>query len=153
MPNRYPTFFTRDPLSGAFWCVAGTVGLVNLGRSTSPWILWPIFFLWLYLTVYRNVMRSMRLNKKGYFSGRRLNEHWVYEEMQGRDAVALILPVVRTGHGRVELFIPTDSEWRATVPSWAWERRSEIAARIAEAWKPTDFHLPKDLAMERDAVR
>ena len=98
-------------------------------------------------------MRSMRLNKKGYFSGRRLNEHWVYEEMQGRDAVALILPVVRTGHGRVELFIPTDSEWRATVPSWAWERRSEIAARIAEAWKPTDFHLPKDLAMERDAVR
>ena len=95
----------------------------------------------------------MRLNKKGYFSGRRLKKHWVYEEMQGRDAVALILPVVRTGYGRVELFIPTDSEWRATVPSWAWERRSEIAARIAEAWKPTDFHLPKDPAMERDAVR
>jgi hypothetical protein len=53
MANRYPTFFTRDPLPGAFWCVAGTIGLINLGRSTSPWILWPIFFLWLYATVYR----------------------------------------------------------------------------------------------------
>jgi hypothetical protein len=28
------------------------------------------------------------------------------------------------------------------VPSWAWERRSEIAVRIAEGWKSKDFHLP-----------
>jgi hypothetical protein len=70
-------------------------------------------------------MRSMRRNKKGYFSGRRLNEQWVYEEIQGRDAVALILPVTRTGHGRVELFIPTDPKWRATVPSWLATLRSE----------------------------
>ena len=145
MANRYPTFFTRDPLSGAFWCVAGTVGLINLGRSTSPWILWPIFFLWFYATLYRGVIRSMRLSKRGYFSGRRLNEHWVYEEMMDRNVVALILPVTRTGHGRVELFIPTDSEWRAIVPSWAWDRRSEIATRIAEGWKQMDFHLPSDL--------
>ena len=131
MANRYPTFFTRDLLSGAFWCIAGTVGLVNLGRSTSPWILWPIFFLWLFSTVYRSVIRSMRLDKKGYFSGRRLNEHWIYEEIQGCDVLALILPVTRIGH-RVELFIPTDSEWRATVPYWARERRTEIAWRIAE---------------------
>jgi hypothetical protein len=145
MASRYPTFFTRDPLSGAFWCVASTVGLINLGRFTTPWILWPIFFLCLYATVYRNVMRSMLLNKKGYFSGRRMNEHWLYEEMQDRKVAALILPIVRTEIGRQELFIPTDSVWRATVPGWAWERRSEIASRIAERWKPRDFHLPNDL--------
>jgi hypothetical protein len=148
MANRYPTAFTRDPLSGAFWCVAGTVGLINFGRFTPPWILWPIFFLWLYATVYRSVTRSMQLNKKGYFSGRRMNEHWVYEEMQGHDVVALILPTAHTGPGHRELFIPTDPEWRAAVPSWAWERRSEIATRIAEGWKPKDFHFPKDLSSD-----
>jgi hypothetical protein len=144
MANRYPTFFTRDPLSGAFWCVACTVGLVNLGRFTTPWVLWPLLFLWLYITVSRSVTRSMRLNKKGYFSGRRLNEHWIYEEMQGNSVAALMLPVANTEPGHWELFIPTDSEWRATVPSWAWERRTEIAARIAEGWKLKDIHLPKD---------
>jgi hypothetical protein len=86
----------------------------------------------------------MRLNKKGYFSGRRLNEYWIYEEMQGNSVAALMLPVANTEAGHWELFIPTDSEWRATVPSWAWERRAEIAARIAEGWKLKDIHLPKD---------
>jgi hypothetical protein len=90
-------------------------------------------------------MRSILLNKKGYFSGRRMNEHWIYEEMQDRKVAALILPIVRTEIGRQELFIPTDAVWRATVPEWARERRSEIAPRIAERWKSRDFHLPNDL--------
>jgi hypothetical protein len=144
MEYRYRTFFTRDPLAGMFWTVAITVGGVNLGRSTSPWILWPVFFLWLYLTIARNVTRSMRLHKKGYYSGRRLNGYWIYEEMQGYDVVALLLPVTNTDPGHWEMFIPTDTEWRAAVPSWAWERRSEIAGRIAEGWKPKDFHMSKD---------
>jgi hypothetical protein len=144
MAYRYPSFFSRDPLSGVFWCVASTVGVISLAWSTTPWILWPIFFLWLYVTIARSVTRSMRLNKKGYFSGRRVNEQWIYEEVQGFHVVALILPIANTEPGHWELFIPTDAEWRTTVPSWAWERRSEIAARIAEGWKPKDFHLPKD---------
>ena len=94
----------------------------------------------------------MRLNKKGYFSGRRVNEQWVYEEVQGYNVVALILPIANTEPGHWEMFIPTDAEWRTAVPSWAWERRLEIAARIAEGWKPKDFHLPKDLSTERDAI-
>jgi hypothetical protein len=153
MANRYPMLFTRDLPSDAFWCVAGTVGLINLGRFTSPWILWPIFFLWLYSTIYRNVRRGKQLNKKGYFSGRRINEHWLYEEIQGRDVVALVLPITITGHARRELFIPVDSVWRATVPSWAWERRSELAARIAEGWKPRNFHWPDDLLIEDNGGR
>jgi len=52
--------------------------------------------------------------------------------------------VANTEPGHWELFIPTDSEWRATVPFWARDRRTEIAARIAEGWKLKDFHLPKD---------
>jgi hypothetical protein len=153
MAYRYPSYFTRDPLSGVFWCVASTVGIINLGRSTTPWILWPIFFLWLYVTITRNVTRSMRLNKKGYFSGRRSNENWIYEEMQGYNVVALVLPIAHTEPGHSEMFIPPETEWRATVPSWAWERRSEIAARIAEGWKPKDFHFPKDLPTDRDAIQ
>jgi hypothetical protein len=96
MANRYATFSTRDPLSGIFWCIAGTVGLINLGRFTSAWILWPIFFMWFYATIYRQVTRSLLLNKKGYFSGRRLNGHWVYEEMQCYEIKALILPMAHT---------------------------------------------------------
>jgi hypothetical protein len=146
MANRYPTFLTRDPLAGAFWCVAFTVGSINLGRYTTPWVIWPIFFMWLGATVYRNFIRSTRLSKKGYFSGRRVNEHWIYEEMQGLTVAALVLPIVNTEPGHWELFVPNDSEWRLAVPSWAWERRFEIASRIAEGWKPKDFHLPKDFS-------
>jgi hypothetical protein len=62
-----------------------------------------------------------------------------------RDVAALILPVDNTEPGHWEMFIPTDSVWRTTVPSWAWERRLEIATRIAEAWKPKDFHLLNDM--------
>jgi hypothetical protein len=109
MALRYLTFFNRGPLAAGFWGLAGTIGLVNLARSTTPWILWPIFFLWLYLTVARNLVRGMRLNKQGYFSGRRLDEHWIYEEIQDRKVAALILPIVRTEIGRQELFIPTVS--------------------------------------------
>jgi len=117
MANRDHTFLTRDPLAGAFWCVACTVGLINLGRYTTPWVIWPIFFLWLGATVYRNFIRSRRLSKKGYFSGRRLNEHWIYEEMQGPNVAALVLPVANTEPGHWEMFIPTDAEWRTAVPS------------------------------------
>jgi hypothetical protein len=44
-----------------------------------------------------------------------------------------------------KLFIPDDAKWPATVPEWARDRSREIALRIADAWKPTDFHLPYDL--------
>jgi hypothetical protein len=94
-------------------------------------------------------MRSLLLNEKGYFSGTRSHERWIYEEMQGRSVVALILPTVQTEIVRKEIFIPTDSESRSTVPEWARERRAEIASRIAEGWKSKDFHL----STERDASR
>jgi hypothetical protein len=100
MALRYPTFFNRDPLAAGFWGLAGTIGLINLGRFTTPWILWPIFFLWLYVTIYHEIARSTRLNKKGYFSGRRVHGYWVYEEMQGSHSAALMLPVANTELGR-----------------------------------------------------
>ena len=145
MANLYPTFSNRDPLAAAFWAIGGTVGLITFARATTPWILWPVFFAWLYVTIARNVTRGRRLNKEGYFSGRRLRKCWIYEEMQGYNVATLILPVDNTEPGHWEMFIPADSVWRTTVPSWAWERRLEIAARIAEAWKPKDFHLPNDM--------
>jgi hypothetical protein len=81
------------------------------------------------------------LRNKGYYAGRQLREHWIYEEVDKFSIAAFLLPVANTEPGHWELFIPDDAKWRTMVPDWAKDRRKQIAVRIAEAWKPKDFHF------------
>jgi hypothetical protein len=122
-----------------------TFGFIQIARSTSLWILLVPLLMFIYTSVKRETLRSLSLWNRGYCPGRRLHSYWLYEEVQGFNLTALLLPVENTEPGHWELFIPDDTQWRATVTAWAGDRRREIALRIAEAWKPKDFHLPNDL--------
>ncbi len=56
----------------------------------------------------------------------------------------LKIKLENTEPGHWELFVPTETEWRATVPVWAVDRREEIIQRIAPYFKNTDVHYPDD---------
>ena len=140
--------YRRDPWAILVVVVAAAIGFVNLARATSPWLTLVPLALIVYMFVKQELARALSLNRKGYFAGRRYREHWIYEERQGSRIAALLLPTENTGPGRIELFIPDDGTWRATVPEWARDRRKDIARRIAEGWKPKDFHLPADWTIE-----
>jgi hypothetical protein len=127
--------------------VAG-IGFVNLALATSPWLVLVPLTLIVSAFLKQELVRTLSLNRKGYFAGRRYREHWIYEERQGTNIAALMLPVANTGPGHFEMFIPDDGTWRAMVPDWAREQRAEIALRIAEGWKPKDFHLPADWTIQ-----
>ena len=59
--------------------------------------------------------------------------------------ILLILDLENMEPGHWEMFFPSEKDWRLSAPPWAIERRSEIARRVAEGWRPKDFHLPPDL--------
>ncbi len=148
-PQQKPVFYRVDPWNLVIGVVVITFGFIQIARSTSLWILLAPLLMFLYAFVKRETLRSMSLRNKGYYPGRRLYDHWMYEEVQRYSIVAPLLEVANTEPGHWELFIPDDTKWRATVPEWARDRRREIALRIAERWKPKDFHLPKELTLDR----
>ena len=108
----------------------------------SLWCRWSLGRLCLFDGIYGAIGA---LRDRGYFSHWQGPGQWVYEERHGYSLKAFILPIENTEPGHWEMFIPDDAKWRATVPDWARDRRQEIALRIAEAWKPKDFHIPDDL--------
>jgi hypothetical protein len=113
--------------------------------SGVPWLIAaaPAYFIYLYVKLWSR--RAIALRSKGYFCGRRLRDKWIYEERAGSTVNSLVLDLKNMEPGHWEMFFPSDKDWRRSVPPWAIDRRSEIARRIAEGWRPKDFHLPPDL--------
>jgi hypothetical protein len=146
-PNRLQRpipFYNRDPWNLIFGFAGAIAVAVCIALAATPWMLLVPLLVWAVVSNRRHFRRKWALRDKGYFSHRQGQDHWIYEERQGYSLVAFILPVANTEPGHWELFIPDDAKWRATVPVWALDRRKEIALRIAEEWKPKDFHLPSD---------
>jgi hypothetical protein len=98
-----------------------------------------------YTLLETRMARVRGLSKKGYFGGRRIENKWVYEERDGDSLRALMIDVVNTEPGRWEMFFPTQSQWNASTPEWARDRREEIAHRIAKRYRRNGFHYPSDL--------
>ena len=124
--------------------VAGVVLIVTILLGLARISLWVPFALVALVAV--PVLRIwgarfVQLRRKGYFGGRLSRGKWLYEETSDGGVRSLSLPVEYTEPGRHEIFIPSDDEWRASVPEWASARRLEIAHRIAERWKAVDFHM------------
>jgi len=119
--------------------------LVGLAQIVGLWLLIALPAWVAYAQLERRLRRRSQLAQRGYFSGRRERDKWVYEELQNGVAVPLVLKVENTEPGHWELFFPNEQEWRQSAPEWAANRRAEIARRISEGWKPRDFHLPGDL--------
>ena len=135
-----PNVELRDTIATKIGTVSTTAFFIA-ATAAAPWLLLLPILLWVYHTARLGSRRKSRLKQLGYFSGSQYLDYWIYEERSGRSVVALMLPLERTDPGTQELFIPDDEVWRRTVPSWAAERRTEIALRIAEGWKPSHFHF------------
>lgn len=81
--------------------------------------------------------------QKGW-SGWRFKDYWVYEEKQGKDKPSLSIKLHREGDDdHFVLVVPTDAEWRRSMPLWAVDRRLEIMGRVTSAWAPEDVRWPE----------
>ena len=129
----------------AICVIVAIVVAIVVAISSEPWliIIAPAYFLYLYVKLWS--CRAIALRAKGYFCGRRLRDKWIYEERAGSAVNTLILDLENMEPGHWEMFFPSEKDWRLSAPPWAIERRSEIARRVAEGWRPKDFHLPPDL--------
>lgn len=136
-----PYFYNRVPWNIVLGVAFFVVPVVALAWFSSPFVLLLPFSVLIYLDARRRAKRAWSLRTRAYFSGSRHHEYWVYEERHGFIDVALILPVAKTEPGRWELYIPKNDAWCAAVPKWARDRREEISARIAEAWKADRIHI------------
>jgi hypothetical protein len=76
------------------------------------------------------------------WSGRRFKNYWVYEEQLGRDRPSISLRLELADRDRYVLVVPSEQQWRDTMPMWAVERRDEILERVLQAWAPEDVRWP-----------
>jgi hypothetical protein len=76
------------------------------------------------------------------WSGRRFKNYWVYEEQLGRDRPSISLRLELDGQDHYILVVPSEEQWRNTMPMWAVERRDEILERVLQAWAPEDVRWP-----------
>ena len=77
------------------------------------------------------------------FSGRRYKNYWVYEEQQGADRPSLSIRLEAVDGDRYMLVVPSQEEWRRSMPLWAMDRREEILQRVLQSWAPEDVRWPE----------
>jgi hypothetical protein len=142
-------FYNREPWNMLIGLSYVVLMFLMVASVTSPWVLAIPFLLWAYFFVKLRVTRMVLLWRKGYFSGRRVRGDWIYEERHGKLDRSLSFRVENTEPGHYEIFFPTDHQWQESVPPWAQDRREEIAHRVAEGWKPNDFHLPESYKTDK----
>jgi hypothetical protein len=89
-------------------------------------------------------LRKRQLSRAGFFTGRRVGSHWVYEELHGDTIAGIELPLDYVGRGEYIVHIPGEADWRANMPAWARERRDEIAGRLGTVFKRSQIHFDAD---------
>ena len=144
-PSAVGNFLSRNPWNQIIGTYVFAGVLYGLSVLISPWIIVAIISFFLLSFLRERIVRSIHLRKKGYYSGSWHRGKWLYEEIRDGGVESILLEIENTDPGTYELFVPNNETWRATVPAWARDRRSEIAGRISEAWKPREFHFPDDL--------
>jgi hypothetical protein len=88
--------------------------------------------------------RKRELLRRGYFAGHRVGTRWLYEELRGREIVAVELALEYVGSGEYEVHVPSERDWMATMPAWARERRAEIVERLGTVFKRSQMHFDPD---------
>lgn len=133
-------FYNRHPwnLIVGFGCLVAV--LFWIAVMISPWVVAGIFALIAFLVLKERFIRWRDLRRKGYFGGRQVKGVWVYEERHGAHVRSLTLKMENTEPGHYELFLPSESVWRTSVPAWAQDRQREIVERIAERLDSSDIH-------------
>src|SRR5947207_2765084 len=62
------------------------------------------FFL--FRMYWRATTRQRELLRRGYFIGRRVGTHWLYEELHDGEIVGLELPLEYVGRGEYDIHVP-----------------------------------------------
>jgi hypothetical protein len=88
---------------------------------------------------WRLTRRRRELGSRGFFTGRRVGNHWVYEELHDGEVLAIELPLAYVGRGEYEILIPGEQSWPGRMPAWARERRTEIVERLGTVFKRSDM--------------
>lgn len=137
-------FYGRDPWNSVirFGVVAALLCAltVSIGPRAVAAIFAGLIALLATLVLRQRFIRWSDLRQKGYFGGRRVLDTWVYEDRDGAEVRSLALELSNTEPGHYELFLPSQSVWRTSVPGWAQDRQQEIVQRIAERLKSRDIH-------------
>ena len=89
--------------------------------------------------IWSGTRRKRDLVTRGFHAGRRVDNHWVYEELRDGEVVTLELPLAYAGRGEFEILIPGEQSWPARVPSWARDRREQILERLNTVFKRSDM--------------
>jgi hypothetical protein len=138
--------------------VAAVLAACALGAVASLWLLvngalinallLAAITVFAVRTFWRTTRRKRELLGHGFFTGRRVGTHWMYEELQGSEIVSLELALDYVGRGEYDVHLPSERDWLATMPAWARDRRAEIVGRLERVFKRSQLHFDPDVAGE-----
>lgn len=95
---------------------------------------------------WRATARRRALSRYGFYAGRRIGNHWIYEELHAGEVESLELQLDYAGRGEYEIHIPGERDWVANMPDWARGRRDEIVERLQPAFKRSQMRFDADRA-------
>jgi hypothetical protein len=121
----------------------GAVALLAAGLVVEGAVLFAVV-AFSFRIFWRATLRKRQLARAGYFSGRRVGSHWVYEELHGDLISGIELPLDYVGRGEHIVHIPGAADWRAHMPAWARERREEIVGRLGAVFKRSQMQFDAD---------
>ena len=90
--------------------------------------------------------RKRELVRRGYFSGRRVGTHWVYEELHDQVITSLRFPLEYVGRGAYDIHVPDENAWPAVMPEWARAQREQVLTRLQTVFKFSQIHVESDPA-------
>ena len=142
----FPGIVVAITLCG-FLVIAGALLLISRGMFVDGVLLGGAVTL-LLRWYWGTTARQRALLRHGFYSGRRIGSNWVYEELREGIAVSLELPLEYAGRGEYDIHIPSERDWKAHMPAWACERRTEIVERLP--FKRSQIHFDADAAPPAD---
>jgi len=99
----------------------------------------------LLLRWYWHSTRRLRdLIGRGFYTGRRVGTHWVYEELHAGEVLGLEFELGYVGRGEYELRVPGERDWAAHMPDWARGRRDEVLERLLLVFKRSQIYVDTD---------
>jgi hypothetical protein len=117
--------------------------LLSQGEIIGGVVLGAVTYF-LFRMFWRQTLRKRELLRRGYYIGRRVGTHWVYDELQDGFIESLEFPLEYIGRGEYDIHIPGQQDWRNSMPTWARERREEILERLATVFKRSQIHFGPD---------
>jgi len=123
--------------------IAAAITLMLRGAMFNGLVIGAVAIL-LLRWFWRATARKRALTRRGFHAGRRVGNHWLYEELHADEVESIELPLDYIGRGEYEIHIPGERDWVANMPEWARGRRAEIVDRLQTVFKRRQIHFDPD---------